>query len=187
MVALCVVSNALVLAQADAPASNTPAPTAPVKFSTQEDHRNMMKQLGITRLRPGPSGNPTADNFLKYATEESAFGSKNASDLPVDSHQLIALCAPRLTFISYGVPEKGDANWLDQRGSFMATVAAAKVFELLGAKGLGITADFRTASMPAVNQGLLDGSLAWRQHDGGHTDAPNMTHFIRWAEEHFTD
>ncbi len=119
--------------------------------------------------------------------EDSSFGGKNASDLPVDSHELIALCAPRLTFISYGIPEKGDANWLDQRGSFMATVAAGKVFELLGAKGLGITEDFRKAAMPAVNHGLMDGSLAWRQHDGGHTDAPNMTHFIKWSEEHFTD
>lgn len=128
-----------------------------------------------------------AGNFLKYAAEESSFGSKNASELPVDSHELIALCAPRLTFISYGIPEKGDANWLDQRGSFMATVAAGKVFELLGAKGLGITDDFRKASMPAVNHGLMDGSLAWRQHDGGHTDAPNMIHFIKWSEEHFTE
>ena len=45
-----------------------------------------------------------------------------ADDLPVDSNELIALCAPRLTFISYGVPEKGDAKWLDHQGSFMATV-----------------------------------------------------------------
>ena len=127
-----------------------------------------------------------AGNFLKYATAESSFGSKNASDLPVDSHQLIALCAPRLTFISYGIPEKGDANWLDQRGSFMATVAAAKVFELLGTKSMGISEDFRQATMPAVNHGLLSGALAWRQHDGGHTDAPNMPHFIKWCEEHFS-
>jgi hypothetical protein len=75
-----------------------------------------------------------AGNFLKYGTAESSFGSKNAGDLPVDSHELIALCAPRLTFISYGVPEKGDAKWLDQQGSYMATVAAGQVFRLLGAK-----------------------------------------------------
>ena len=49
-------------------------------------------------------------------------------DLPVDAHELIALCAPRLTFISYGVPEKGDAQWLDQQGSYMATVAAQPVW-----------------------------------------------------------
>ena len=64
-----------------------------------------------------------AGNFLKYGTAESTFGAKTPGDLPVDSHELLALCAPRLTFISYGVPEKGDAKWLDHQGSFMAAVA----------------------------------------------------------------
>jgi lysophospholipase L1-like esterase len=122
-----------------------------------------------------------AGNFLKYGASEAAFGSKNAGDLPVDSHELIALCAPRLTFVSYGIPEKGDAKWLDQQGSYMATVAAGQVFRLLGAKDLGVTADYREAKMPPVNTGLLDGELAWRQHDGGHTDGPNWKFFIPWV------
>jgi lysophospholipase L1-like esterase len=122
-----------------------------------------------------------AGNFVKYGASEASFGSRNAGDLPVDSNELIALCAPRLTFISYGIPERGDAKWLDQQGSFMATVAAGPVFRLLGAKDLGIADDYRTAKMPPVNTGLLDGQLAWRQHDGGHTDAPNWKYFIPWA------
>ena len=124
-----------------------------------------------------------AGNFLKYGASEATFGSKNAGDLPVDSHELIALCAPRLTFISYGVPEKGDAKWLDQQGSFMAAVAAQPVFRLLGAKDLGVPDDYRTAKMPPVNTGLLEGQLAWRQHDGGHTDGPNWKYFIAWADK----
>lgn len=124
-----------------------------------------------------------AGNFMKYGASDAAFGSKNAGDIPVDSHELIALCAPRLTFISYGVPEQGDAKWLDQRGSYMATVAAGSVFKLLGAKDLGVGNDYRTAQMPPVNTGLLDGELAWRQHDGGHTDAPNVKYFIQWADK----
>ncbi len=71
----------------------------------------------------------------------------------MDAHELIALCAPRPTFISYGVPEKGDANWLDQQGSYMATVAAGPVFRLLGARDLGDEPDYRTAKMPPVNTG----------------------------------
>jgi hypothetical protein len=126
-----------------------------------------------------------AGNFLKYGAEESQFGKKTAGDIPVDAHELIALCAPRLTFISYGIPEKGDARWLDQQGSYMATVAAGPVFRLLGAKDLGTSDDYHKEKMPAVNVGLLDGALAWRQHDGGHTDAPNIEHFIQWAEKHF--
>src|SRR5581483_4326177 len=34
-----------------------------------------------------------AGNFLKYGAAEASFGSKNAGDLPVDAHELIALCA----------------------------------------------------------------------------------------------
>jgi hypothetical protein len=122
-----------------------------------------------------------AGNFLKYGAAEASFGSMNAGDIPVDAHELIALCAPRPTFISYGIPEKGDANWLDQQGSFMATVAAGPVFRLLGAKDLGVTEDYRVAQMPPVNTGLLEGELAWRQHDGGHEDRSNMSFFIEWA------
>ncbi len=122
-----------------------------------------------------------AGNFLKYGAAEAAFGSKNAGDLPVDAHELIALCAPRPTFISYGVPERGDANWLDQQGSYMATVAAGPVFRLLGARDIGEKENYRTAKMPPVNTGLLDGELAWRQHDGGHEDRSNMKYFIAWA------
>ena len=53
----------------------------------------------------------------------------------------------------------------------------------LGAKGLGVSEDYHTAKMPPVNGGLLDGQLAWRQHDGGHTDAPNMKYFLKWADK----
>ncbi len=125
-----------------------------------------------------------AGNFLKWGASEATFGSKNASDIPVDSHELIALCAPRLTFISYGIPEKGDAKWLDQQGSYMATVAAGPVFRLLGAKDLGTTDDYKVAIMPAFNTSVLDGHLAWRQHDGGHTDGPNWKYFIPWVDKH---
>ena len=126
-----------------------------------------------------------AGNFLKYGTAEASFGSKTPGDLPVDAHELIALCAPRLTFVSYGVPEKGDAKWLDHQGSYMATIASQPVFRLLGAKTLGKSDDYHTERMPPVNVGLLDGQLAWRQHDGGHTDGPNFKYFIAWADKNW--
>ncbi len=123
-------------------------------------------------------------NFIKYDASEATSGSMNPGDLPVDSNDLIALCAPRLTFISYGIPEKGDAHWLDHQGSWMATLSASPVWTLLGAPGLSTSdLDYRTAPMPPVNDGLLDGKLAWRQDDGGHTDAPNMKWFIQWADK----
>lgn len=122
-----------------------------------------------------------AGNFLKYAAAEGKFGNQTAASLPVDSHMLIALCAPRPVFISYGIPERGDALWLDQQGSFMAAVAAQPVFWLLGARDLGVKEDYRQAQMPAVGVGLVEGELAWRQHDGGHESQSNMKHFLAWA------
>jgi hypothetical protein len=122
-----------------------------------------------------------AGNFLKYGAAEAEFGTKNAGDIPVDAHQLLALCAPRLVLVSYGIPERGDAKWLDQQGSYMATVAAQPAWRLLGAGTLGVSDDYQTEKMPAVNEGLLAGELAWRQHDGGHTSGPNLPVFLEWA------
>jgi hypothetical protein len=124
-----------------------------------------------------------AGNFMKYGESEGKLGVLTANDIPVDSHELIAMCAPRLTFVSYGIPERGDAKWLDHQGSYMAAVAAQPVFRLLGAKTLGVSDDYKTEKMPAVNVSLLDGQLAWRQHDGGHTDGPNWKYFIPWADK----
>src|SRR5690606_35492470 len=122
-----------------------------------------------------------AGNFVKYGAEAGRFGRLDANDLPIDAHSLIALAAPRPIFISYGIPERGDAKWLDQQGSFMAAIAAGPVYRLLGAKDLGRSDDYNSEKMPAVGVDMLDGQLAWRQHDGGHTDGPNWKHFIPWA------
>ncbi|MCX6216017.1 acetylxylan esterase [Spirosoma sp.] len=124
-----------------------------------------------------------AGNYLKYAAAESSFGPKTGCDLPIDSHELLALCAPRPTFVSYGIPEKGDAKWLDQMGSYKATIAAGPVFKLLGARDLGVSNDYNTEKMPDVLTGLTNGELAWRQHNGGHTDAPNFQYVIPWASK----
>jgi lysophospholipase L1-like esterase len=120
-----------------------------------------------------------AGNFLKYGTEEAVFGKKTVADLPVDQHELIALCAPRPCFVSYGVVP-GDPNWVDAHGSFMAAVLAGPAYRLLGKKDLGTPGDYLTDKMPAVNT-LQGGELAWRQHDGGHTNVPNFPAFFEWA------
>src|SRR5262249_50582813 len=99
------------------------------------------------------------------------------NDLPVDAHELIALCAPRPTFISYGASD-AEGQWVDQRGSFMAAVAAGPVFRLLGKKDLG------TAEFPPVETGLIEGELAFRQQRGGHTTGPNWPTFLQFADRY---
>jgi len=118
-----------------------------------------------------------AGNFIKYGASEPL---KTVADLPVDAHELIALCAPRPCFISYGVVEHGDAKWVDAHGSFMAGVLAGPVYRLLGKKDFGTPGDYLTDPMPPVNQ-LIGGELAWRQHDGGHDVTPNWPAFFDWV------
>jgi len=112
-----------------------------------------------------------AGNFLKYA------GPLHWDDLPVDSHELVALCAPRPVFISAGAT-KGD-GWVDAKGSFLAGAGAGPVYRLLGKKDMG------TTEFPAIETGLMDGDVAFRQHTGGHTPGPNWPVFIEFASRYF--
>jgi (4-O-methyl)-D-glucuronate---lignin esterase len=114
-----------------------------------------------------------AGNFLKYA------GPLTANDLPVDSHELIALCAPRPIFISAGSLEGGD-GWVDAKGMFLAEADAGPVYELLGKKGLGAT------EMPPVETALVSGDLAFRQHNAGHTAGPNWPAFLTFASRYLS-
>ena len=117
-------------------------------------------------------------NFLKYA------GPLTAADLPVDNHELIALCAPRPVFIGAGASvgdgyanPAGDA-WADARGMFLAEVGAGPVYRLLGKKDLG------TTEFPPIETALIDGDLGFRQHSGGHTPAPNWPTFLEFASHY---
>jgi hypothetical protein len=113
-----------------------------------------------------------AGNYLKYA------GPLTPGDLPVDSHELIALAAPRPLFIGAGNPAQGDA-WVDPRGMFMATAAASPVYRLLGKRAL------ETSEFPPIETALVSGELAFRQHAGGHTSGPNWPTFLDFAERCF--
>lgn len=112
-------------------------------------------------------------NFVKYAS-----GSLGPSDLPVDAHELVALCAPRPVFISCGSPFV-EGNWVDSKGQFLAGVAAGPVYSLLGKKPLP------TSEMPKIGEGLLESDIAFRQHEGGHTVGPNWPSVLSWAERYW--
>lgn len=111
-----------------------------------------------------------AGNFLKFA------GPLQWGDMPVDSHELVAMCAPRPVFISGGLAP-GDA-WVDAEGMFMAAAGAGPVYRLLGKKDLG------TTTFPPAGTALIDGDVAFRQHLFGHTDAPNWPTFLTFASRY---
>jgi hypothetical protein len=143
-----------------------------------------------------------AGNFMKYGGRWD--------QLPVDSHELIAMVAPRPLFLSAGSgpltnpdgtyqlmtaddprcqKNRGPCEtqpvnimdaWVDAKGTFLAGVGADPVYRLLGRTGLG------TTQFPKMETGLMAGDLAFRQHAGPHTDAPNWPVFIEFAEREFT-
>jgi hypothetical protein len=119
-----------------------------------------------------------AGNFLKYD------GPLTVADMPVDNHELIALCAPRPVFISGGATgldengkERGDA-WIDAKGMFLGAAGAEPVYKLLGKKDMG------TTEFPPMGTALIDGDIAFRQHSGGHTPGPNWPTFITFASRY---
>jgi len=130
-------------------------------------------------------------NYMKYAGKWDS--------MPVDAHELVALMAPRPVFFSGGnEPEKNPDGsvativnaqgqtvvkqaydaWVDPRGTFMAAVAAAPVYELLGKKGLGMK-DF-----PPADTEVISGDLGFRQHTGGHTSGPAWETFYKFASRY---
>jgi hypothetical protein len=132
--------------------------------------RNMGEQ--VENLASSGEYHWFAGNFIKYA------GPLTSLDLPVDAHELIALCAPRPVFISSGSPNV-EGQWVDSRGMFLAGVAAGSVYKLLGKNDLG------TNIYPEIGKGLTDGDIAFRAHEGGHDTGPNWPSFIKFAEKYF--
>lgn len=113
-------------------------------------------------------------NFIKYTSILTP------DDLPVDAHELVALCAPRPVFISAGSPYV-EGQWIDAKGMFLAGVHASPVYTLLGKKDLGMT------EFPKLGTGLTEGDIAFRQHAGGHSTGPNWSTWIAWACDYWGD
>lgn len=107
-------------------------------------------------------------NFIKYGS------ALTPDDMPVDAHELVALCAPRPVFISSGSPQV-EGQWVDAKGMFLGAAHAGSVYRLLGKKDLG-TMDF-----PKLGTPLVAGEIAFRQHAGGHSTGPNWSTWISWA------
>ncbi len=105
-----------------------------------------------------------AGNYLKYANH-------HWGDLPVDSHELVALVAPRAVFITGGTADQNtDAN-----GMFLAGAGAGPVYKLLGKQDLGAT------EMPKPDVALISGDLGFREHTGAHIQAPDWPSFVEFA------
>jgi hypothetical protein len=135
------------------------------------------------------------NNFLKYAGQWDK--------MPVDSHDLFAVVAPRPVFVSGGALHEMNADgtykttivangtaqvtpfggatsdaWVDPKGSYLAMVAAAPVYTLLGKKPV-------QEPFPAIDTPLLDSDMGFYQHTSGHTAAPAWPVFVKFAAKYW--
>ena len=105
-------------------------------------------------------------NYKKFAD--------HPDQLPVDTHELIALIAPRPVYITGAE----DDQWADPKGEFLACVAAGPVYRLLGRQDLG------TSQMPPLNRPIMY-TIGFHYRDGKHavTDF-DWTQFLTFADMH---
>ncbi len=105
--------------------------------------------------------------YRQYAWHES--------DLPVDSHLLVALMAPRPVYIASATEDL----WADPRGEFLAGKHAEPVYRLLGLAGLGVDA------MPDPDKSVGD-FVGYHLRTGEHdVTAFDWQQYLDFADRHF--
>ncbi len=107
-------------------------------------------------------------NFQKYPG--------HWNDMPVDTHEIIALNAPHPVFIGGGTQDQ----WSDPHGEFLGAVAAGPVYRLVGKQDLGATTG------PEIDHPYITGDLGFHYHNGGHTiSASDWNAFLDFADKYF--
>lgn len=81
-------------------------------------------------------------------------------DMPFDQHELIALCAPRLAYVSSASRD----SWAGQPGEFHAARLASPAWELYGKKGIVADTDY-----PPLETPIADGCVGYHVHKDIHT------------------
>jgi len=108
------------------------------------------------------------ENFKQFNGKEG--------DLPVDQHMLIALMAPRPVYVTSADQDL----WADPRGEFLSCRYAGGVYRLLGLRGVGVR------QMPALDEPVQKGSIAYHVRSGGHDlKEYDWQRFMDFADRHF--
>lgn len=101
----------------------------------------------------------------------------HVDQMPVDTHELIALIAPRPVYLATAEQDQ----WADPKGQFLAAVAAEPVYRLLGKRGL------ETSQMPPLNQPIMH-DIGFHYRSGKHQITPfDWDQYVKFADMHLRD
>lgn len=105
-------------------------------------------------------------NFLNY--------SNRITEMPVDTHMLLSLIAPRPLYLNTG----NEDRWSDPGGEFLAAQAATQVYKLFGLQGLD-NEDF-----PPLDHAIMH-DIGFSCHTGKHDVLPaDWDRFLDFADLH---
>ena len=129
----------------------------------------------LSRRNYGETVKHLNHNFRYWFSKNYLRFGDHVDELPVDSHELIALIAPRHVYLSTADQD----GWGDPKGEFLAALAAGPVFKLLGKRGL------TTDQMPADDKPILQ-DIGFHCHAGKHEVLPfDWDQYLRFAAMHW--
>ena len=136
--------------------------------------QELLAEKASALARAGENLDNMTTRYLYQFSEGFARYHKRWNDLPVDSHMLLSLIAPRPLLLNTG----SEDQWSDPRGEFLAAQAASPVYELFGKKGLA------GEQQPPLDKPILH-DLAFHEHTGRHAIlATDWKVFLDFADRH---
>ncbi len=107
-------------------------------------------------------------NYKKYNTDPSL--------LPVDSHLLFSLIAPRPVYVA----SASEDLWADPLGEYLGVYHALPAYKLFGKNGLA------SATPPPVGQAVSSGSMGYHNRPGEHDiQLFDWKRYLDFADRHF--
>ncbi len=130
----------------------------------------------ISRRNYGETVEVLNTAFPHWFTQNYARYNKAVEQMPVDQHELLALVAPRLLYITSATEDQ----WADPKGEFLSCVAASPVYKLLLGKD-----GFAGQDPSLVEQPVLRSRIGYHLRAGKHDITRyDWEQFVAFADLH---